>query len=145
MATKQAFVTQIQPRSVTFAGRTDSNHWIMMDGSPQFGGSDAGIRAKELLMLALAGCSGSDVASILAKKRAPLAGFEMRITAEETEEHPKVYSSMHIEFLFYGKDIKTQDVERAIELSLTNYCGVHAMLGKVMSITHSYRILETRE
>jgi putative redox protein len=145
MATKNAYITQIQPRSVTFAGRTDSNHWITMDGVPQFGGSDAGIRAKELLMLALAGCTGSDVSSILAKKRAPIDGFDMRVTAEETEEHPKVYTSMHIEYLFYGTGIQAQDVERAIELSLTKYCGVHAMLGRAMTITHSYRILESRE
>jgi putative redox protein len=145
MATKHAYVTQIQKNSITFAGRTDSNHWITMDGAPAFGGSEAGIRAKEMLMLALAGCSGSDVASILTKKKAPIDGFDMRITAEESEEHPKVYSSMHIEYLFYGVGIKPQDVERAIELSMTKYCGVNAMFGKIMTITHSYQILETRD
>lgn len=144
MATKQAYITQMQKNSVTFAGRTDSNHWITMDGPPQFGGSDAGIRAKEMLMLALAGCSGSDVASILTKKRAPIDGFDMNVTAEETEEHPKVYTGMHIEYVFYGRDISPQDVERAIELSMTKYCGVNAMFSKLMTITHSYRILESR-
>lgn len=144
MATKKAHITQIQKSSVTFAGRTDSNHWITMDGSPQFGGSDAGIRAKEMLMLALAGCSGSDVASILTKKRVPFEGFDMNVTAEETEDHPKVYTAMHIEYVLYGSNIPTQDVERAIELAMTKYCGVNAMLGKVMTITHSYRILESR-
>jgi putative redox protein len=144
MATKNAYITQIGKNSVTFAGRTDSNHWITMDGAPQFGGSDAGVRAKELLLLALAGCSGSDVASILAKKKAPIVGFDMKVTAEETEEHPKVYSRMHIEFLFYGQGIATQDVERAIELSMTKYCGVHAMLGKAMTVTHSYQIFDAR-
>lgn len=145
MASKHAYVTQIKRNSITFAGMTNSKHWVTMDGAEEFGGSDAGIRAKELLMLALAGCSGSDVASILTKKKAPIEGFDMRITAEETEEHPKVYTRMHIEYLFYGKDIKPQDVERAIELSMTKYCGVNAMFSKIMDVTHAYQIMETRE
>ena len=93
--------------------------------------------------LALAGCTGSDVASILAKKRVTLDGFDMNISAEETEEHPIVFKSMHIEYVFHGEGIDPKDVERAIELSQTKYCGVTAMFEKAMEITHSYRI-ETR-
>lgn len=142
MARKTAFVTQVGSNSITFAGRTASKHWITMDGPEDFGGSDAGARPKELLLLALAGCSGSDVASILAKKRIPLEGFDMHVTAEETEEHPKVFSSMHLEYVFRGTGIAAKDVERAIELSLTKYCGVTAMFAKAMTLTHSYRIEE---
>ncbi|MCZ7557589.1 MAG: OsmC family protein [Bacteroidia bacterium] len=142
MATKTAHVTQVGKNSITFAGHTDSKHWLMMDGPTSFGGNDAGIRPKELLLLSLAGCTGSDVASILSKKRVTLDGFEMIVTAEETEEHPKVFSSMHVEYVFRGKGIEAKDVERAIELSQTRYCGVTAMLEKAMDITHSYRIVE---
>ena len=142
MATKKAIVTQVNKNGITFAGHTDSKHWLMMDGPENFGGKDAGIRPKELLLLALAGCSGSDVASILAKKRIALDGFEMEVTAQETEEHPKVYESMHIEFVFRGKGIEAKDVERAIELSQTKYCGVTAMFEKAMTVTHGYRIEE---
>jgi putative redox protein len=142
MARKTAFVTQVGSNSITFAGRAGSKHWITMDGPEDFGGSDAGARPKELLLLALAGCSGSDVASILAKKRIPLEGFDMHVTAEETEEHPKVFSSMHLEYVFRGTGIAAKDVERAIELSLTKYCGVTAMFAKAMTLTHSYRIEE---
>lgn len=144
MATKKAFVTQIVRNGITFAGRTDSKHWITMDGPEAFGGSDAGIRPKELLMLALAGCSGSDVASILAKKRVNLSGFDMEITAEESEEHPKVYTSMHIEYIFHGKDIDPAAVERAIELTQTKYCSVTAMFNKALDLSHSYRIEESQ-
>jgi putative redox protein len=143
MATKKAFVSQIGKNSITFAGRTDSKHWLLMDGPESFGGSDAGIRPKELLLLSLAGCTGSDVASILAKKRIALEGFDMNVTAEETEEHPKVFASMHVEYVFRGKGIAAKDVERAIELSQTRYCGVTAMFQKAMELTHSYRIEET--
>jgi putative redox protein len=92
----------------------------------------------------LGGCTGSDVASILQKKRVKLDGFEMNIEADMSEDHPKVYTKINIEYVFYGKDIKATDVERAIELSQTKYCGVTAMLQKAVEITHSYRIEESK-
>lgn len=143
MATVKAQVKQLE--GITFAGKTSSNHWVMMDGPEDFGGSNAAIRPKELLLLALGGCTGSDVASILQKKRVKVDGFEMNIEAEMTEEHPKVYTKMSLEYVFYGKDIKEKDVERAIELSLTKYCGVTAMFEKAMKMEHSYRIVDTSE
>lgn len=140
MATKKAFVTQVNKNGLTFAGLTDSKHWVITDGPESLGGKDAGVRAKELMLLSLAGCTGSDVASILAKKRVALDGFHMEISAEETEEHPKVFSSMHVEYVFKGKNIEAKDVERAIELSQTKYCGVTAMFSKAFPVTHGYRI-----
>ncbi len=142
MATRKAFIKQL--RGITFVGKTDSNHWITMDGTEKFGGSDAGIRPKELLLLGLGGCTGSDVASILTKKRVNLDGFEMNIETEVSEEHPQVFTKLHIEYVFYGDNINTKDVERAIELSQTKYCGVTRMFEKAMEITHSYRI-ETKK
>ena len=142
MATSKAYLKQI--KGISFAGKTDSNHWITMDGPENFGGSDAGIRPKELLLLSLAGCTASDVVSILQKKRVKLDDFEINISAEMTEQHPKVYSKIDLEYVFYGKDIKTKDVERAIELSQTTYCGVTAIFEKAMKINHTYRI-ETGE
>ena len=93
------------------------------------------------MLLSLGGCTGSDVVSILQKKRVKLDNFEINITADQTEEHPKVYTKMNIEYIFYGKDIKEKDVERAIELSQKNYCGVTKMYEKAMEITHSYKIV----
>ena len=141
MATKKALVKQV--KGITFIGKTDSNHWITMDGPESFGGSDAGIRPKELLMLSLGGCTGSDVASILGKKKIKFDGFEINITAESADEHPQVFTKMHLEYVFYGKDIPVKDVERAIELSLTKYCSVTAMLQKAMPIEHSYKIIDS--
>lgn len=138
MATKRAVVEQL--RGISFAGKTESNHWVMMDGPAEFGGSDAGIRPKELVLLALAGCTGSDIVTILRKKRVKLDGFRIEMTAEQAEEHPLVYRSIHLEFVLRGDDIKAADVERAIELSETKYCAVSAMLRPAVSITHTYRI-----
>ena len=143
MAQHKAVVKQLQ--GLTFVGKSGSNHWITMDGPENFGGSDAGIRPKELLLLSLAGCTASDVASILQKKRVQLDDFEIQISAESTETHPKVYTKIHLEFVFYGENIKENDVERAIELSQTTYCGVTAMLQKSIEITHSYKIKEEKK
>lgn len=142
MATKKAYVKQI--KGVTFLGKTDSNHWVPMDGPENFGGSDAGTRPKELILLALAGCSGSDVAVILQKKKINLEGFEMNISAEVQETHPQVFTKINIEYLFYGDNIPKEAVERAIDLSMNTYCSVTAMLKKTVEITHSYRIEKTK-
>lgn len=143
MATHKAFVKQVQ--GVSFVGKTDSNHWVPMDGPEVFGGSNAGTRPKELLLISLAGCTAADVASILQKKRVNLDGFEINVSAESTETHPKVYTKIHLEFVFYGKNILDKDVSRAIELSQTTYCGVTAMLQKSIEITHSFVIKENKE
>lgn len=142
MATKKAYVKQI--KGVTFLGKTDSNHWVPMDGPENFGGSNAGIRPKELLLIALAGCTGSDVAVILQKKKIQLDDFEMNIEAEQQETHPQVFTKIHLEYVFYGSNIPKEAVERAIELSQKTYCSVTAMLQKAVEITHSYRIEEKK-
>jgi putative redox protein len=141
MATKKAIVKHIQ--GVTFMGKADSNNWVVMDGPEEFGGSNAGTRPKELLMLALGGCTGSDVATILKKKKINIDGFDMNITADTQETHPQVFTKMHIEYVFFGKEIPIEAVERAIELSQKTYCSVTAMFQKAFEVTHSYRIEES--
>lgn len=143
METKKVYLKQI--KGLSLAARGESNHWVTMDGPEKLGGSDAGVRPKELLLMALAGCTGSDVVSILQKKRVNLTDFEINITAQQTEEHPKVFAEIDLEYVFYGKDIKEKDVERAIDLSTNTYCGVSVMLKKAINIKHSYRIVETEQ
>ncbi len=140
MATKTAFIKQL--KGITFVGKSDSNHWITMDGPEDFGGSNSGVRPKELLLIGLGGCTGSDVISILSKKKIKVDGFEMNITSEVSDEHPQVFTKINIEFLFFGKNIPSDAVERAIELSQTKYCSVTKMLEKAAEITHSYKIIE---
>ena len=140
METKKVYLKQV--KGLTLAAKGESNHWITMDGPENLGGNNAGVRPKELILISLAGCTGSDVVSILKKKRINLTDFEINITAQQTDEHPKVFSEVDLEYVFYGKDIKEKDVERAIELSTTIYCGVSAMLKKSMKINYSHRIVE---
>jgi putative redox protein len=138
MAKKKAIVKQLQ--GITLAAKGDSNHWVMMDGGPMFGGSEAASSPKELLLFALGGCTAMDVIPILKKKRVPLEGFEIHLSGNTRDEHPQVFTDIHVEYVFYGENINPQDVERAIELSTTKYCSVSAMLSKAVNITHSYRI-----
>lgn len=143
MATKKAIVKNIQ--GVTFLGKAESNHWVTMDGPEEFGGSNAGTRPKELILLALGGCTGSDVTAILRKKRNNLKNFYINIEAEVSDEHPQVYTKINLEYVFEGKAIEPKDVERAIELSLTKYCSVTHMLRKSVEIHHTYKIVEVTD
>jgi putative redox protein len=141
MSKKSAYIKQL--RGITFAGKTDSNHWIVMDGPEEFGGSNAGVRPKELLLLGLGGCTGSDVVSILTKKRVKLDGFEININSDVSDEHPQVFTRINIEYVFYGDDLNEKDVERAIGLSQSKYCSVTKMLEAAAEVTHSYKIIKT--
>lgn len=136
--TKEVLLRQVS--GVTFVAKANSNHWVVMDGSPDFGGSLAGSTPKELLLMALAGCTSADVVSILKKKRAPIQAYEVNVKGVEREEHPKIFTSIHVEYVFYGEGIQKADVERAIDMSVTKYCAVSAILSASIPITHSYRI-----
>ena len=106
METKKVYLKQV--KGLTLAAKGESNHWITMDGPENLGGNNAGIRPKELVLIALAGCTGSDVVSILLKKKVKLTDFEINITAEQTEEHPKVFSKIDLGICFYWKRNKTE-------------------------------------
>jgi putative redox protein len=138
MATKQAIVKQVQ--GTTLIARADSAHWVVMDGSPTFGGSNAGSSPKELLLMALGGCTAMDVIPILQKKRAPVEHVEIQVRGDVREEHPQVFTDIHIEYVFRGNGINREDVEHAIGLSTSKYCAVSAMLSGSITLTHSYRI-----
>jgi putative redox protein len=140
--TKEVHLKQIKGN--TLASKAGSNHWVIMDTKHEAGGSEAGSTPKELLLMALAGCTSMDVIPILKKKRSPVAAYECNVKGIERDGHPKIFTEIHIEYVFYGDGIKAEDVERAIELSATKYCSVSAQLSASAAITHSYRI-ETAE
>ena len=121
-------------------GKAASGHWIPMDGPADFGGSDAATRPKELILIGLGGCTGSDVASILSKMREKISRFEIDIDAESATEHPKVFTKININYRFWGEDLKESNIEKAINLSQDRYCSVSAMLKPTVDITHSYEI-----
>jgi len=126
----------------SFVGKADSNHWVVIDTKKEVSGSDAATHPMELVLLALGSCTGCDVLSILKKKKVQLDDAEIQIDAERSEEHPKVFTKIHLEFVFSGKDLNPIHLERAIELSQQKYCPVSAMLRPTVPISTSFRIVE---
>jgi putative redox protein len=125
-----------------FSGKSDSGHTLTMDADDSSGGRNAGFRPMELLLVGFGGCSGMDVISILRKKRQQVTGLEINVKGEKTDDYPKVYKQVHIEYIVKGKGVEKEAVERAIALSLDKYCSVGATLAKAGKISHSYRIVE---
>jgi len=131
-----------QVNGCSFIGKADSNHLVSIDTPKEAFGSDSAAHPMELVLLALGSCSGCDIVSILKKKQVLLKGFEINIKAERSESHPKVFKKIHIEYVFYGKDINSKQVEQAINLSQEKYCPVSAMLKASVTITTSYKIID---
>ncbi len=130
----------LQVSGITFIGRAASNNWVAMDGPEDFGGCNAATRPKELILIGLGGCTGSDVAAILQKMRENVKRFEVELDAEVAEEHPKVFTKIHILYKFWGEDLNKANIEKAINLSQDRYCSVTAMLKQAIEITHAYQI-----
>jgi putative redox protein len=119
-----------------------NNHHLLMDANAESGGENAGPRPKELMLAALAGCTGMDVVSILRKMRVFVDGFTIDIEADLTEEHPKQYYRMHLVYRFKGKELEEAKLKKAVDLSQERYCGVSAMYRKAMNLTYEIRITE---
>ena len=117
-----------------------SGHHITLDAPTEHGGSDSGPRPKELLLSSLAGCTGMDVVSLLEKMRVEIKNFNILIDDDITEEHPKHYTKMHIVYVFYGKDLPTDKIQKAVELSQERYCGVSFMFKKAFEVTYEIKI-----
>ena len=113
---------------LTFLAKGATNHWLAMDGATKVGGSDAASTPKELVLCALGGCTGFDVAGILRKRRLDVRLFTIDLEGEEAETEPRVFTKVHLTYNVDGEGIESSDVERAIHLSLEKYCSVSAML-----------------
>jgi putative redox protein len=128
-------------RDLNFKGQAESGHWVCM-GPSRKGEETYGAAPMELLLISLAGCTAMDIVWILQKKRIVFEDFWVDIGAEKTDVHPKVYSSIHLKFVFVGKNLKREELEQAAALSAEKYCSVSAMVGKVANITHEVEIQE---
>jgi putative redox protein len=119
-----------------------SGHHVIMDALPDAGGEDQGVRPKQLMLAALAGCTGMDVISILRKMKVEPESFNIRVEADVTDEHPKHYNKMHIIYEFKGKDLSLEKIQKAVELSQDKYCGVSAAYKKAMPLSWEIKISE---
>ena len=128
---------------VCFVGESGSSHAIVMDGAPEGGGRNLGMRPMETVLIGTGGCTAYDVVHILKKSRAAIADCVVEIESERAGEDPKVFTKIHMHFIVSGKNLKPQQVERAIQLSAEKYCSASIMLGKTAAITHDFEIRET--
>ncbi len=124
-----------------FVGQSGSGHCVVMDGPPESGGQDLGIRPMEMLLVGMGGCTAFDVVHILRKGRQPVERCEVVLDAERAESDPKVFTRIHAHFVVSGAGLSEAAVRRAIELSAQKYCSAAIMLGKTAAITHDFEIL----
>jgi len=115
---------------------------IYIDAAQEVGGEGKGVRPKALMLTSLAGCTGMDIVSLLKKMRAEVEGIEIDVSAELTEEHPKYYHKVHMEYRFYGKEFKKDKIEKAVNLSIDRYCGVMEMFRKFAEVTTEIKYVE---
>ncbi|MDB4822179.1 OsmC family protein [Candidatus Pseudothioglobus singularis] len=123
-------------------GKSDSGHTITMDGPPESGGENLGVRPMEMLLLGVAGCTMIDVVTTLKKMRQDLSYLETKINAERATDHPKVFTNIHIQFILKGQNLDEKKVDKAITFSAEKYCSASIMLGETATITHDFQIIE---
>lgn len=137
----QATVKWIDGRM--FVGESGSGHAVVMDGPPDHGGRNIGIRPMEMILIGVGGCSSFDVIDILQKGRHPVTGCETRLSAERVDAVPSVFSKIHLHFKVTGRDLSVTAVERAVKLSAEKYCSASIMLGNAgVEISHDFEIIE---
>ncbi|MEO1878349.1 MAG: OsmC family protein [Methylococcales bacterium] len=125
----------------TFLGLSESGHTVVMDGPPDHGGRNMGIRPMEMILLGVGGCSAFDVMEILQKGRNDIVDCVAELTAERVDAIPSVFSKIHLHFKITGRNLKDKVVERAVKLSAEKYCSASIMLGKSVEITHDFEII----
>jgi putative redox protein len=125
---------------VTFVGESGSGHAVVMDGPPESGGHNLGIRPMEMLLLGMGGCTAFDIVLILGKARQQVTDCVVEIEAERADTVPRVFTRIHVHFIVTGFGLSDKQVARAVELSAEKYCSASIMLGKSATITHDYEI-----
>lgn len=125
-----------------FIGESGSGHCVVMDGPPEIGGRNLGIRPMEMLLIGVGACSSVDVVSILKKARQQVSGCEAKVEATRVDAIPAVFEKIHMHFIVTGKDLDDGKVKRAVELSAEKYCSASIMLQKGgVQVTHDYEII----
>ncbi|AKH21266.1 OsmC family protein [Sedimenticola thiotaurini] len=122
-------------------GESGSGHAVVMDGPPDFGGRNLGVRPMEMLLLGLGGCTQFDVVHILRKGRHQVTLCEVELEAERADTDPKVFTRIHVHFRLAGPGLTEKAVERAVRLSAEKYCSASIMLGQVVEISHDFELV----
>ena len=126
---------------VSFVGESETGHAVVLDGAPENGGRNIGMRPMEMLLIGMGACTSFDVVTILKKARQPIMNCVAQIEAERADEIPKVFTKIHVHFVVTGAGLNALQVERAVKLSAEKYCSASIMLGKVCEISHDFEIV----
>ena len=129
--------------NAAFVGTTGSGHGIVIDGPPDIGGRNLGVRPMELMLLSVGACSAVDVVHILRKGRQDIADVQVEVKGERAETEPKVFTKIHLHFVVAGRGLTRERVERAVQLSAEKYCSASIMLGRAgAEVTHDFELRE---
>lgn len=131
--------------AMTLVGESASGHAIIMDADEKVGGKGIGPRPMEIVLLGLGGCTAIDVLSILQKSRQPVEDCYIEISSERAEEHPKIFTTIHLHYVVIGTGIAEDRVARAVQLTREKYCSVSKMLEATVNITHDYVIIDPKQ
>lgn len=126
--------------AASFLAESGSGHAVLMDGPPEEGGRNLGVRPMEMLLMGMGGCTAFDVMMILRRGRHTVTDCVVELSAERAESAPKVFTRIHAHFIVTGNDLKESAVERAVQLSAEKYCSASLMLGKSAQISHDFEI-----
>jgi putative redox protein len=130
-------------QDVMFLGESGSGHSVVMDGAPDAGGRNLGVRPMEMLLLGLGGCSAFDVMLILKRGREAVTDCVVDIDAERATTDPKVFTKIVMHYTVTGQGLDRKKVERAVQLSAEKYCSASAIIGKTAAITHTITLVDS--
>lgn len=125
-----------------FVGESGSGHAVVMDGAPESGGRNIGIRPMEMLLIGMGGCTAFDVVMILERMREKVTGVDIALEAERAKEDPKVFTAVKLIFKVTGRGLKRANVERAVNLSAEKYCSATIMIAKTAKVEHAIEIID---
>ena len=126
---------------MSFVGESGSGHSVVLDGSPEHGGRNLGLRPMEMVLVGMGGCTAFDVVLMLQKSRQNVTSLEVTLDAERAEEIPQVFTRIAVHFRVGGRGLSAKHVERAVSLSAEKYCSVSRMLESTADIACTWEIV----
>lgn len=128
--------------NMSFVGESESGHSVVMDGPPESGGRNLGVRPMEMVLLGMGGCTAFDVVMILQRQRQSISDCQVELSAERADEAPKVFTKIHVHYVVKGSGLDEKKVARAVDMTAEKYCSVSIMLAESVDVTHDFEIIE---
>ncbi len=126
--------------NVCLMAESESGHSLIIDGSPEIGGRNLGVRPMEMILMGLGGCTTMDILTILRKKRQNITDCVIEIDSQRRDTIPKIFSKIHLHFIITGDNLNEKHVQQAVQLSAEKYCSVSEMLKHSVEISYDYEI-----